>query len=69
MITAQFFFAFSEDQELPVIPLLDLMLSNHYPIYFSISWQIVVQQAVKTQFFLNTSVLMHSSIIAHILRV
>ena len=39
MITAQYFFSFSKDRDLPVIPLPDVTLSNHYPIYFVINWQ------------------------------
>lgn len=66
MISAQSFFSFSEDHDLPVIPLTDVTLSDHYPIYFGIVWQTVVPKASKSQFFLNTSVLLHASTISHI---
>ena len=69
MITAQSFFSFSEDQDLPIPPLLDVTLSNHYPIYFVINWQTTIQKSVRSQFYLNTSVLTHNSTIAHILHV
>ena len=52
---------------MPVIPLLDVTLSDHYPIYFGITWYIVVSKVAKSQFFLNTSMLMHASTISHIL--
>ena len=69
MITAQSFFSFSEDRDLPVLPLSDVTLSDHYPIYFGINWQTAVQKNTRSQFYLNTSVLTHNSTIAHILRV
>ena len=69
MISAQSFFSFSEDRDLPVIPLSDVTLSDHYPIYFGITWHTAVPKVAKSQFFLNTSVLMHASTISHILRV
>lgn len=69
MITAQFFFSFSEDRGLPVIPLTDVTLSDHFPIYFSITWQSRARRATQTQFFLNTSVLTHKSTMSHILQI
>ena len=69
MISAQSFFSFSKDRYLPIIPLLDVMLSNHYPIYFVINWQIAIQKTIRSQFYLNTSMLTHNSTIGHILRV
>ncbi len=48
MINAQSFFSFSKDQELPIIPLLDVTLLDPYLIYFTISWQKTVQQSIKT---------------------
>ena len=69
MINAQSFFSFSKDRDLPTILLLDVMLSDHYPIYFGITWQTVVPKVAKSQFFLNTSMLMHASTISHIQRV
>ena len=44
MITAQSFFSFFELQDLPVLPLSDVTLSDHYPIYFGINWQTTVQK-------------------------
>ena len=41
--------------------------SDHYPIYFTISWQPTIQRSIRAQFFLNTLGLIHASIIAHIL--
>ena len=69
MIIAQSFFSFSEDRELLVIPMSNVTLLDHYPIYFTISWQPAIQWSVKTHFFLNMSVLPHASTIAHILHV
>ena len=63
MITAQSFFYFSKDWDLPIIPLPDVTLSDHYPIYFVINWQTVVQKVVKSQFFLNMFLLTHNSTI------
>ena len=67
MISAQSFFSFFEDRDFPIITLSDVMLSDHSPIYFGITWQIVVTKVAKSHFFLNTSVLMHASTISHIL--
>lgn len=69
MISAQSFFSFFEDRDLPVISLTDVTLSDHYPIYFGIVWQTAVPKASKSQFFLNTSVLLHAFTISHIQRV
>ncbi len=69
MISAQSFFYFSEDHDLPVIPLTDVTLSNHYPIYFGISCQTAIPKVVKSQFFPNTFMLLHASTISHIQRV
>ena len=67
MISAQSFFSFSEDRDLPVIPLSDVTLFDHYPIYFGITWHTAIPKVATSQFFLNTSVLMHASTISHIL--
>ena len=69
MISAQYFFSFSKDRDLPFIPLSDVTLSDHFPIYFDITWQTTIPKVAKSQFFLNTSVLMHASTISHIQRV
>ena len=66
MISMQYFFSFFEDRDFCVIPLSDVMLSDHFPIYFGITWQTTVPKVAKSQFFLNTSVLMHASTISHI---
>ena len=42
MITAQSFCSFSEDRDLHVLPLSDVTLSDHYPIYFVINWHTTV---------------------------
>ena len=69
MISAQFFCSFSNDQDFPIIPLSDVTLSDHYPIYFVITWKTAILKVAKSQFFLNMSVLMHASTISHIQRV
>jgi len=69
MIIAQSFFFSFEDQELSIILLLDVTLSDHYPIYFTISWQTIVQRFLIMQFFLNMSVLMDTFTSCHILHV
>ena len=51
MISAQSFFSFSEDRDLPVIPLSNVTLSDNYPIYFGITWHTVVPKVAKSQFF------------------
>ena len=69
MISVQSFFSFSEDRDLLVTPLSDVTLSDHYPIYFGSTWKTVVPKVAKSQFFLNTYVLMHASTISHTLHV
>ena len=69
MISTQSFFSFSKDQDFLVIPLSDVTLSDHFPIYFGITWHTAVAKVANSQFFLNTSVLMHASTISHILHV
>ena len=48
MISAQSFFSFSEDQDFLVIPLSDVTLFDHYPIYFGITWQIAILKVAKS---------------------
>lgn len=66
MITTQSFFSFLHDDALPVTPLYDLTLSDHFPIHFSITWHFAPYRTCKTQFFLNTSLLSHPPTATHI---
>ena len=48
MISVQSFFSFFEDRDLPIIPLSDVTLSDHFPIYFGITWQTIVPKVAKS---------------------
>ena len=67
MFTTQSFFFFFEDRELPIIPLQNVTLLDHYPIFLTFSWKNVVQRSFIMQFVLNMLVLTHNFTICHIL--
>lgn len=69
MITTQSFFSFGSYHNPSVRPLTDMTLSNHFPIQFSIEWQVGCTRPPRTQFFFNTSLLSHYPSVAHIQKI